>query len=132
MTDLRPCPGCGGKAELFSNRSLGTWGYFVGCLDCFEKTGMCDTAEEAIASWNEKTTPSTDESGDKRMNVQLAFCCGDMTQLLASGEIRLQRNQDGGLIATIGSSGHHIPLNYCPSCGRLFRLTFLADSGVDG
>ena len=132
MTDIKPCPKCGGQAELISNRALGTWGYFVVCLDCFEKTGMCDTSEEAIARWNEKTTPPTDESGDKRMSVQPVFCCGDMAYLFASGEIHLQRlDQSGSLIATIRSSGHNIPLNYCPSCGRLFRLTFLADSGVD-
>lgn len=130
MTDINPCPKCGGKAELIANRALSMRGYYVVCLDCFKRTALCDTQEEAIASWNEETTPLTDGSGDKRMNAQLVFCCNDMTQLLASGEIRLQRNQDGGLIATIGSSGHHIPLNYCPSCGRLFRLTFLADSGV--
>lgn len=133
MTDIKPCPKCGGEAELFSNRTLGTWGYFVGCLDCFEKTGMCDTAEEAIASWNEKTTPLTDGSGNKRMNAQPIFCCGDMAYLFASGEIHLQRlDQAGGLTVTVGRLDRHVPLNYCPSCGRLFRLTFLADSGVDG
>lgn len=54
MTDLRPCPKCGGEAKLLANRALGIWGHYVVCLDCFYKTGMCDTAEEAIASWNEE------------------------------------------------------------------------------
>ena len=127
MTDLKPCPKCGGKAILHDDSIC----CYVGCVNCRKRSKGYVSPKDAIASWNEGATPSTDESGDKRMNVQLAFCCGDMTQLLASGEIRLQRNQDRGLIATIGSSGHNIPLNYCPSCGRLFRLTFLTDSEVD-
>ena len=127
MINLVPCPICGKKAILHDDSIR----CYVECLNCHRRTEGYVSPKDAIASWNEGATPSTDGSRDKRMNVQLAFCCGDMTQLLASGEIRLQRNQDGGLIATIGSFGHNIPLNYCPSCGRLFRLTFLADSGVN-
>lgn len=123
MINLVPCPVCGMKAILHDD----SIGCYVQCLNCHIRTEKYVSPRDAAAKWNEGVTPLTDESGDKRMNVQLAFCCGDMTQLLASGEIRLQKNQDGDLIATIGSSGHHIPLNYCPSCGRLFRLTFLAD-----
>lgn len=131
MTDLKPCPGCGGKAKLIANRALSMWGYYVGCLDCFKKTALCDTPEEAIASWNEGATPSTDESGDKGMNAQPIFCCGDMAYLFASGEIHLQRlDQSGSLIVTVGRFDHHVPLNYCPSCGKKFNLTFLTDSEV--
>ena len=132
MTDIKPCPKCGGQAKLISNRALGTWGYFVGCLDCSERTAMYGTSEKAIASWNEKTTPSTDVSSDRKINAQPIFCCGGMAYLFASGEINLQRlDQSGGLIATIGRFDRYVPINYCPSCGRLFRLTFLADSEVD-
>lgn len=127
MINLVPCPVCGMKAILHDDLI----GCYVQCLNCHRRTEKYVFPRDAAAKWNEGATPLTDGSGDKRKNVQLAFCCNDMTQLLASGEIRLQRNQDGGLVVTIGSSGHHIPLNYCPSCGRLFRLTFLADSGVD-
>lgn len=126
MINLVPCPVCGNKAILHDDSIR----CYVECLNCHRRTKGYVSPKDAVASWNEETTPLTDGSGDRRMNVQLAFCCGDMTQLLASGEIRLKRNQNGGLIATIGSSGHNIPLNYCPSCGKKFNLTFLADSEV--
>lgn len=124
MTEIKPCSGCGGKAELFANRG----GNYVECLGCFKKTAICDTAEEAIASWNENATLLTNGPSDKGMNANPVFCCGDMAQLFASGEIHLQRlDQSGDLIVTVGRSDRYVPLNYCPSCGRLFRLTFLAD-----
>ena len=70
MTEIKPCPKCGGKAELFANRALNIWGYYVGCLDCFKRTTLYDTSEEAIASWNEEATTLTERTRDKRMNAK--------------------------------------------------------------
>ena len=67
MTEIKPCPKCGGKAEYFIN--LSTFEYFVKCLDCNNRTAQYGTSEEAILAWNEEATPLTDESEIGRAHV---------------------------------------------------------------
>lgn len=65
MTKLKPCPFCGGKAKLFSAKAntAGTrFVYWVECnlegtltCGCIPKTWQCDTAEEAVETWNKRT-----------------------------------------------------------------------------
>ena len=50
MSELKPCPFCGGKAECFTVNSA-SWVY---CTDCRCETWGCDTPEEAIATWNKR------------------------------------------------------------------------------
>lgn len=50
MSELKPCPFCGGKAECFTVNSA-SWVY---CTDCRCETWVCDTPEEAIAAWNRR------------------------------------------------------------------------------
>lgn len=65
MTELKPCPFCGGKAKLFSakaNVGGSRFVYWVECnlegvitrCACIPKTWKCDTAEEAIEIWNRR------------------------------------------------------------------------------
>ena len=49
--ELKPCPFCGGKAELFGTEETGV--FYVECLDCNVNDNF-DTAEEAIAAWNRR------------------------------------------------------------------------------
>lgn len=62
MTDLNPCPKCGGQAELIHNV---LWdeddppeddaeSYLVRCHKCYKRTWACDTPEEAIEQWNRR------------------------------------------------------------------------------
>lgn len=128
MTYLRLCPKCGGKAELFANRALSTWGYYVGCLDCFRKTALCDTPEEAIASWNEGATPLTDGSGDQELNTPMALCCKGMLGLIMNTRLSVDISKNGKVDLYIrGVDTWVTPLRYCPACGRDVHLTFLAD-----
>lgn len=130
MTDLKPCPGCGGKAELIANRALSMWGYYVVCLDCFKRTALCDTPEEAIASWNEETTPLADVSSDNGMDANPMFCCKDLFRMM----LHNRKNVcilNGKYLAINGDDNCITPVKYCPSCGKEIRLTFLADSEVD-
>lgn len=54
MTELKPCPFCGGKAELVS--SIESW---VRCKDCGAMTKMkaCDAG--AIEEWNRRVNDDT-------------------------------------------------------------------------
>ena len=128
MTEIKPCPKCGGKAEYFIN-PLSPGGYYVVCLDCNKKTAPYSTSEEAILAWNEEATPLTDGSGDKRTNANPVFCCKGLFDIL------LHRQDvcilDGKFLTIRGPGIWDTPIMYCPSCGKEIRLTFLADSEVD-
>ena len=126
MTEIKPCPGCGGKAELFANRG----GNYIECLGCFKRTTLYDTSEEAIANWNEEATPLTDGSSDRRMNANPMFCCKDLYHTIIHNSQNICI-LNGIHLAIRGEDGWFTPIKYCPSCGKEIRLTFLADSEVD-
>ncbi len=56
--DLKPCPFCGGEAYLRDDVSHST-AFFIGCstVGCFGEIHWEQTAAEAIAAWNARTTP---------------------------------------------------------------------------
>ena len=49
--NLKRCPFCGGKAELFGTETNGI--FYVKCLECDVDSNF-DTPEEAIAAWNRR------------------------------------------------------------------------------
>lgn len=53
MTELKPCPFCGGEAEILTAESM-NGGYLFGimCNDCRSRGDVYDTEAEAIAAWN--------------------------------------------------------------------------------
>lgn len=56
VTQLKPCPFCGGKAEVLINEySDSNKEYLVACAEC---DGMVErwrkTEEEAVAQWNRR------------------------------------------------------------------------------
>ena len=57
MTELKPCPFCGGEAKSYArggtdNCWLNT--HWVGCLGCDCGTCFYETEGEAIAAWNRR------------------------------------------------------------------------------
>lgn len=48
MTDLKPCPFCGGKAHIIHE------GYWIMYEDCQSESGYYETKEEAIEAWNRR------------------------------------------------------------------------------
>lgn len=55
MTELLPCPFCGGPAEILTAESM-NGGYLFGimCNDCRSRGDIYDTEAEAIAAWNNR------------------------------------------------------------------------------
>ena len=61
MTDLLPCPFCGGEAKVgtHENPALGVMWFLAGCLrpcDVSPETKIFGTEAEAIAAWNTRAT----------------------------------------------------------------------------
>lgn len=56
MTDLKPCPFCGGEAQRSSNVAYDNQADFewfeVKCPECGCSTAMYATTSEAIEAWN--------------------------------------------------------------------------------
>lgn len=138
MTDINPCPGCGGKPTVYTHNVFlnesdppenDTQEYYVRCLNCHLRTGACDTPEEAIERWNEKTTPQTDVSSDRKVNNPL-FCCKGLFGMIMHNRKNICI-LNGKFLAINGEDNWTTPVKYCPSCGKEIRLTFLADSEVD-
>lgn len=57
MSELLPCPFCGGEAQMSVNRESTVREYYIGCMNChirLYKIGYKRfyTEAEAIAAWN--------------------------------------------------------------------------------
>lgn len=59
MTELKPCPFCGGEATLVEGLYNDRLFSYVSCdnNNCNAKTGRCDTNDEAITRWNKRPNP---------------------------------------------------------------------------
>lgn len=117
MTELKPCPFCGGEAELVEGEyGMYLVGYAIYCkgtcgaklgvtgrlCEAYEWTPYFDTEAEAIAAWNtraERTCKNDDDDCDAWFKCSE---CGLHSKL------------------EIMSGGYGIP-NYCPNCGARVR-----------
>jgi Lar family restriction alleviation protein len=63
MSELKPCPFCGGEASLFTTDEIGYIGdehFTVKCNGCFCGTGHYADPERAIEAWNRCAHPFND------------------------------------------------------------------------
>lgn len=57
MDKLKPCPFCGGEAEIEDMKGE----YSVICNTCFGASDICETKEETIAAWNRRHETTINE-----------------------------------------------------------------------
>ena len=92
MSELLPCPFCGGEAGPTVKPYIGCngSGFTVDCEKCWASTGYYDSYEEAVAAWNTRA----ERTCKREIDGLHWYRCGEC---------------------------HHKPLNlndnYCPSCG---------------
>jgi hypothetical protein len=55
MSELLPCPCCGGTADIDKQRGMA---YSVGCEDCGLQTPYLFGIEQAVLAWNTRTKPA--------------------------------------------------------------------------
>jgi len=102
MTELKPCPFCGGEAETLTAESM-YGGYLFGimCNDCCSRGDIYDTEAEAIEAWNTRAVETC--------SVVASYSPSDM-------------NEDDEWYFAF-SCGHELywdepePPSFCPDCG---------------
>ena len=60
LPPLKPCPFCGGRAEVKERNVFGGIHYRAECLDCFAKTYHENTEKDAVEEWNRRPGESND------------------------------------------------------------------------
>lgn len=123
MSDLKPCPFCGGEAETLTAESM-HGGYLFGimCNDCRSRGDVYDTEAEAIAAWNSRA----DYHGYEKAAIE----AWESIKAWNSRAERTCKQEERGW----GTEGDHarvwltcghdcmVPTvqdlpNYCPNCG---------------
>lgn len=119
MSELKPCPFCGGEADTWDG--AGPW--HVVCTKCGTVGSPCLTEAEAIAAWNtraERTCEIVYATGGIIARAECRDICGDVEQFTCSA-CGFNCNLTSW-ITPIGCDRpivchHHGTPNYCPSCG---------------
>ena len=127
MSELKPCPFCGGEA---SKRLFYRGKYRVHCNVCDAHSGdVCDTEAEAIAAWNSRaeritddeweiyqhSVPATDENMAKFGWVRERTC--HIEHVKGGAMYDVWRCSTCGYEYAESVSEKGIVQNYCPSCG---------------
>ena len=100
MAELKPCPFCGGEAELWWNGIRQC--HEVRCKQCSARGGYCDGMEDAIEAWNKRT---------ERPNGRWVQHCFEIECTNCNGE------------ALRDAFNRYVFSNYCPNCGADMRGT---------
>lgn len=110
MTDLLPCPFCGGQAEIHATHDVDTGeidGWFVWCnnkrCECKPETNDYTTEAEAVAAWNTRAERTCKPLGTIRYDYEGGYAGFEYETELSCGH----KWRD--------SYGDYP--NYCPNCG---------------
>lgn len=99
MSELKPCPFCGGEAEAYN---CGPWlrdhfMWYVKCSGCSSMTPNKPTEAEAVEAWNTR---------------HVETCTIECNERFANFAYRLYTLSCGHTVWTMGDAP-----NYCPNCG---------------
>lgn len=112
MTELLPCPFCGGEAEVNENSFI----WVAQCQTCGGSTGLLDTEAEAIAAWNTRYHSEFEETVIKAWEEIKNY-----TDRTCKAEYRSGGYGIGGWYCLACGGYMHDDLQqdmaYCPNCG---------------
>lgn len=106
---LKPCPFCGGPAEIVDNSRYDPGTYFVSCWDCGAQTDYEHGKELAAERWNGRV-----ESNDRDRPTCKIILARELRTAYGKPITRLN--------AYVLSCGHQVAgfekPRYCPECGN--------------
>ena len=116
MSELLPCPFCGGEAEVLNDlRKPEFYPFSVHCTECISWSNTYSTEAEAIAAWNSRADyhgyeQAAIESWEsiKAWNSRAERTC----EIVYKGDLWWKCKSCGEEMRTIKSDP-----NYCPNCG---------------
>ena len=111
MSELLPCPFCGGEAEMLTAESM-NGGYLFGimCNDCRSRGDVYDTEAEAIAAWNSRAERTCHDD-----NIGGSFVCSECGANVKDTYVGRSYIDKFGKRWYATSNGQ--AFNYCPNCG---------------
>lgn len=133
MTELKPCPFCGGIANVMQDRHYPKW--FVGCNDdnCLGFSGLgwlYGSKQQAIEAWNTRYEPTCHycpdvtntafDENDNEIETGEAHPDGCDYSCSNCGNTMLGGDDGGWFDETEGEYGgwdYKPRFNYCPHCG---------------
>ncbi|EKS4545034.1 Lar family restriction alleviation protein, partial [Salmonella enterica] len=70
MSELKPCPFCGGHAGTFTTdgTEVGTYWYWAECWVCESRTGLYATEEKTAEAWSQRVNHEANLSASQRSN----------------------------------------------------------------
>lgn len=117
MSELLPCPFCGGEAEMLTAESMhGGYMFGIMCNDCRSRGDVYDTEAEAIAAWNSRA----DYHGYEQAAIE---AWESIKAWNSRAERTCKQSRLFNLVWSECSSesyewhGNELP-SYCPNCGR--------------
>lgn len=105
MSELLPCPFCGGKAGLCTNDEGDKYGdgYFVWCRECAAESGCSSTDKEAIEAWN-RVSDAVERMKPKKGVIEIDELYGSEDRYCPLCDECLDPPYDVS--------------NFCPECGQ--------------
>ena len=97
MAELKPCPFCGGKADIVE-RWPDKFHRMIMCDECGAE--FVDKNEHAVAAWNTRAERTCQSTTD---DAAWCFVCSECGKSFPRNQLRLAHN--------------HGEINYCPNCG---------------
>lgn len=109
MSELKPCPFCGGESEVVELESVYLYGFVARCAneDCIivAETDMCPTEAEAVEAWNTRAERTCENISDPPEGFLCSSCgWGDFAE-------------PSHLLTTAKFAGNDKGPNHCPNCG---------------
>lgn len=111
MTDLKPCPFCGGEANTVLK---GSDDWHIECHDCASRSGIYGIRESAIAAWNTRYHFGLKDEDYNILLDEMGIAKPERTCRREPAEI------EDGLTAYFCSACDGLMYEdepYCPNCG---------------
>lgn len=88
LTELLPCPFCGGEADTMTPEADDMRAATVMCMGCYCTGKECETEAQAIAAWNRRASQAVPAPSDHLVSVGKASGMVEARVSLAARQIR--------------------------------------------